>query len=625
MKGLLPTLFVCLLADCHCTCAGRDNGDGECLLQLSGAHKALAREAAGDEPNPPTWPASVYVFDATMIAKANATMIEIFNTMGPLATGKFSSDRYAFLFKPGTYELDVPVGFYTQVIGLGATPSDVTFVAAKGVFAPSEADNNNFNTFWKAGENFANKPTSGSTLWSVSQAAPLRRVRVHGDLLFGSYDADSIPSKGSGGFIANVEVDGRMDLVRQQQWLIRNCRINQTSYFQSPSRSVNFVYVGTVGGEMSQRCTNAASNPVSPSPQFLNEDHTPVQLEKPYLSITMQGKYNLHIPQPIWFGQGVAWNSSQEIIDGFEKVFVATNATSLSLINAKLAIGRHVILTPGIYHLSSAIRIGWNQTVQQQVLLGLGMATLIPIAGTACVEIGPAPGVRVAGVLLQAGNQQSQRLLWWSPGGNPKNPGLLADVFARVGGPDTEVVSAEIMFEINGDYVVMDNVWAWRADCCQNGCGTCAVRYCDHGVVVNGHNVIAYGLFSEHCQKDLLIWNGEQGRCYFYQSEMDSFARQAWDDTPTYGVNGVSGYRVNAQDHQAFGIGVYAYFIEPGNKVKAGIVVPNDAMIQNLQCPFYWNLNPAWYWVARSYATNESGIISAVRVQASQPTWQLEA
>lgn len=51
--------------------------------------------------------------------------------------------------------------------------------------------NTNASTSCQAAENFANKPSSGSTSWSVSQAAPLRRAYVKGDLLFGTYNGSS--------------------------------------------------------------------------------------------------------------------------------------------------------------------------------------------------------------------------------------------------------------------------------------------------------------------------------------------------------------------------------------------------------------------------------------------------
>jgi len=606
------TLLACLFATTSALSPAADacehGGDVQALLQRHGAHKSLqdyARFDADMEPNPPQWPPSVYIFSPET-ENISCTVQVLFTQLGPLSTGKFSSLRVAFLFKPGNYSLDVPVGFYTQVLGLGESPEEVTFTGSRGVYGPSEADNVNFNTFWKAVENVANRPTSQRTTWSVSQAAPMRRVKVHGDLAFGEPGKDG-PSKGSGGFVANLEVTGTVDLVRQQQWLIRSCKVQSTTYFDSPPRAVNFVYVGTEGAPAETCCTNSMQDPVSPYPQNLLVEKPPVLLEKPYITVDAMGKFNLAIPRPVWGRSGPGWDESDLI--GFEHVFVATDSMAASAINAKLAAGRHVVLSPGIYQLSEPLRLGFNESAGGQVLLGLGMATLVPTAGTAVIEVGPSCGVRVAGVLLQAGAVKSPSLLRWEPNScQGDNPGLLADVFARVGGPNTEVVSADVMIEVGGNHVVLDNVWAWRADCCQLGCGTCVERYCKHGVVVNGANVVSYGLFSEHCREDLTVWNGEYGMSFFYQSEMDSFARQPWDHTPDYGENGVSGYRVNARNHTAVGIGVYAYFVEPGNVVKAGTVIVDEAT-SKLTCPFAWNLNPAWY------NNSESGIERAVRIE----------
>ena len=61
-----------------------------------------------------------------------------------------------------------------------------------------------------------------------------------------------------------------------------------------------------------------------------------------------------------------------------------------------------------------------------------------------------------------------------------------------------------------------------------------------HGLVVNGDDVICYGLFVEHCQQYQTLWNGNGGRVYFYQSEMpyDVPDQAAWDH------DGLTGLRV---------------------------------------------------------------------------------
>ena len=140
------------------------------------------------EPNPPTWPASVAVFgpgDAGMQDTINAA----FATNGghsPGNHGQFSDKRFAFLFKPGTYEeVEVPVGYYTHVMGLGEVPSDVTFQSAKGVYS-EEGDysiGGALSTFWRSAENFktaANQVRSAASFTSnqPSTAPALRALHL---------------------------------------------------------------------------------------------------------------------------------------------------------------------------------------------------------------------------------------------------------------------------------------------------------------------------------------------------------------------------------------------------------------------------------------------------------------
>jgi len=114
---------------------------------------------AGGEPNPPTWPSSVTVFSpsnatADIERKVQATYIE---NGGREDHGQWSEDRFAFLFMPGTYHADVPVGYYTQVLGLGQSPSDVIFDGDKGVYCEEgdyDIDVGALDTFWRSAENF---------------------------------------------------------------------------------------------------------------------------------------------------------------------------------------------------------------------------------------------------------------------------------------------------------------------------------------------------------------------------------------------------------------------------------------------------------------------------------------
>eukprot|EP00937_MAST-01D_sp_MAST-1D-sp2_P000064 g64.t1 len=562
--------------------------------------------ALGVEPNPPAWPPNVHVFSP---AHGNISAV----VQAVYANQDLYQDRRtALFFQPGVYEgLDVPVGYYTTVHGLGAMPGDVAFT---GPLAVHQAEPGaNLVKFWRGAENLANRPRSGRTVWSVSQAAPLRRMAIEGDLVLGT----AADTQGSGGYVSGLRVSGKLNFTMQQQWIVRNSDIaGGTSFFQSPPRSVNFVYVGTSGAPLpTPGCTDAGTNPVSPSPQQIVVDATPIAIEKPFIvasNASAAGGFALVTPVarvgtrgPAWAaagaGGGGAPRDAPAHRDGFERVFVATNATAVAHINEKLALGLHVVLTPGIYQLPEPIRVGTCATTgcpRHQVLLGLGLATLVPTRGGAAVEVVRAAGVRVAGVLLQAGPQTSRALLTVADGGGGSGGSggtddacLLADVFARVGGPGVDpvtglgpAVSATVMAEINASNVVLDNVWLWRADV-GNGKRS---RDCNHSLVVNGDNVTAYGLAAEHVQSDNVVWNGEGGRVYFYQAELDGLANSPGDHTHGFGPDGVSGYRVNAREHRAAGVGVYCWFSNPGVVVEAGVAVLHRQVADAIECPFQW-------------------------------------
>ena len=65
---------------------------------------------------------------------------------------------------------------------------------------------------------------------------------------------------------------------------------------------------------------------------------------------------------------------------------------------------------------------------------------------------------------------------------------------------------------------IIDHTWIWRAD---HGTGVgWDSNLSDNGLVVNGDHVTTYGLFVEHHQQFQVLWNGNYGRTYFYQSEI---------------------------------------------------------------------------------------------------------
>ena len=66
---------------------------------------------------------------------------------------------------------------------------------------------------------------------------------------------------------------------------------------------------------------------------------------------------------------------------------------------------------------------------------------------------------------------------------------------------------------INSKDVCIDHIWLWRADH-GNGVGWDKNKAAN-GLIVNGDNVLIYGLLNEHFQEYQTLWNGNNGRVYF--------------------------------------------------------------------------------------------------------------
>jgi len=542
--------------------------------------------------NPPVWPSTVQVFSPQNSAYEIQTVVEAIYSLngGPDEHGQFSQERFAILFEPGRYDADVPVGYYTQVAGLGDSPSDVVFTSSRGVFAEEASKTISpgaLNTFWRSAENFrvsADYNWFGDyrgMLWATSQATPLRNIVVDHDLLLFQYIA-GMPAAGfaSGGFAANIQVQGTVRSGSQQQYLMRNCRF---SGFEGGVW--NMVFVGTEGapGSHCGKNQNASLLPI------VTVGVAPVVVEKPFISMDRQTrKYFLNVPFLVHNKSGAEWSRRDKI--PFDQVYVAdASKDTADSINAKLGGGFHVVLAPGIYKLSAPLKLVYSG----QVLLGLGLATLVAENPVGAVQVGDGlGGVRVAGVLLEAGDEGPEVLLEWgskgsSPKGSEVNPGAMHDVFARVCGPDTPAnPSTKVFVRINSGNVIGDNLWLWRADHDVKGLvrnGRCA---CDTALQVFGNDVTMYGLAVEHTLKDIVSWHGERGRVYFFQSELP------YDVSRTYGEAGYAGYRVdsNVKEHNAWGAGVYHYFRDAAVVVDSGISVP-AGLEKNFVSPLATYLN----------------------------------
>src|SRR5262249_40596215 len=144
-------------------------------------------------------------------------------------------------------KLDVELGFYTQVVGLGQSPDDTVIAGAvrsKGDWQGSGAATRNFwrgaeNLAVVPGDNLAGQPIDANLdIWAVSQGTHLRRMHVKGDV---QLDEGLAKSYASGGFIADSVVDGQVNSDIQQQFFTRNTDLHT---WQGTTSSYNLVFVG---------------------------------------------------------------------------------------------------------------------------------------------------------------------------------------------------------------------------------------------------------------------------------------------------------------------------------------------------------------------------------------------
>jgi hypothetical protein len=488
---------------------------------------------------------------------------------------QFGSERYALLFKSGEYNVTFNVGFYTHVAGLGQNPDDVHINGGVNVNAQWMPNANATCNFWRSFENFAVTPSStkGVTRIAVSQAAPLRRLHVRGELHLFDFDANSNAGWASGGFLADSVVDGQVVSASQQQWLSRNCRWSRWS-----NGVWNMVFVGD---------SNAPKGEF-PNPPYTVVDQTPIIREKPYLYVNDSGQYAVFVPSLQTNTRGVSWAAGSTPgksvpIDRF--YIVQPSTASAASINAALAAGKHLLFTPGNYPLDDTLKVAKANTI----ILGLGFPSLVPTSGRPTISVADVDGVKIAGLILEAGAVNSASILEVGPTGDSAdhsaNPTFLYDLTVRTGGAKQGM--NEVGITINSNNVVADHIWIWRAD---HGAGAAwTTNPTKTGLLVNGNNVTIYGLFNEHHEQYQTLWNGNGGRVYFYQSEMpyDVPNQSSWMSGTT---NGYASYKVadSVTSHEAWGVGVYCYFRDAAVKANSAIEAPSGKGIK------FHNLTTIW-------------------------------
>jgi hypothetical protein len=559
------------------------------LAALSGLVPAVALAPASsastaqhvltaNKPAPPTGGSlgpNVYVF--TPSTPQSSIQSTLNNISSQQVSNQFGTQRYALLFEPGTYgstsnPLVFTVGYYEEVAGLGRNPGDVVINGAINVFNQCFGSNSNctaLDNFWRSVSNLTINVMgntgcySGHDFWAVSQAAPMRRVHINGNLTLMDYCTGS-PDYASGGFIADSQfTGGNIINGSQQQYMTRNSNID------SWTNSVwNQVFCGDPGAPAQSFASNSG-NPGGP-PSYTTLPTCPVTEEAPYLYTDSSGNYNVFVPALQTNSNGPTWASGNTPGRSLSlnTFYVASPSSSVATINTALAAGDNLLFTPGVYHIDSPIRV----TRQDTKIIGLGFPTLIPTSGNITMRVADVSGVNVSGMIFDAGPYRSPVLLELGTRGSHAShagdPVTVDDVFFRTGG--AEAGTAATSFINNSNNSIIDDVWAWRADH-GAGAGSWTSDQGNTGLVVNGNNVTAYGLAVEHYQKQEVIWNGQNGEVIFFQNEnpYEVPSQAAWMETPRQDGYPAFYMPSSVTSFQGYGMGSYSYFDQGVNIYNA--------------------------------------------------------
>ena len=354
----------------------------------------------------PDFGPNVLVFKPSMpVATIQEQINKVYAAMG---TPEFGTGRSAFLFWPGEYNVDVPVGYYMQVLGLGATPDAVNITG--NLHAGPARGNQALVTFWRGAEGLAVKPANGVLQWAVSQADPFRRMHVKGDMVLHLNNGYA-----SGGWMADDWIDGKVSSGPQQQWIARN-----TEWASWTGSNWNMVFVGVKNAPEGEW----------PRPAYTKVAEAPVTREKPFLQVDAAGKYSVRVPSLRTNSVGISWHGGSTPGKNVpvDKFYIAqAGKDTADTINAQLSKGKSLILTPGIYKLTGTIHV----TKANTVVLGLGMATLEPDSGQAAMDTADVDGIIIAGILFDAGPVEFSRAARSGSGGKQGAPCGQSDFAAR--------------------------------------------------------------------------------------------------------------------------------------------------------------------------------------------------
>ena len=347
-------------------------------------------------PATPDFGANVIIFDPSMPTSHIQTTVDTIATQQ--ISNQFGPERYALLFKPGTYgsstaPLNFQVGYYTAVAGLGLSPNDVVINGSIDVY--NQCDNGKLH---RARQLLALVVEPDHQRDQLQFRLLYRRIlgsvagrtdaagQVNGATTLMDYCTR--PSFASGGFIADSQFTPPA---------------NRSSMGRSSSFWCAIVLL-TAGQMVSgTRCSRVWSvRP--PNVSLFNKCCGPYTTLAPARSHgkrrsctwTRMGAIMFSSRRCTTTASGTSWGSwaaaGRSIpIDQF---FIAKPTDDDKTINTALAHGKNLIFTPG--HLSM-----WKTTIKvtrpDTIVLGLGFATLVPQKGVIAMTVADVSGVGFPG------------------------------------------------------------------------------------------------------------------------------------------------------------------------------------------------------------------------------------
>jgi hypothetical protein len=500
-----------------------------------------------------------------------ATIATQLNAIGTQQNpNQFGTQRYEILFQPGTYgsaanPLDFQIGYYESIEGLGQNPSQVVINGTIDSWNQCTGGNQTecyaTDNFWRSVSNLTINVTgltgcfAGYDVWAASQAAPMRRVDINGNVSLMDF-CDGTPDWASGGFIADSELNGKVESGSQQQYIVRNTNIGSGGW-------TNGVWNQVFSGDPGAPAQSFGTTPVSaggPQP-YTTLATSPTTEEEPYLYTDSSGNYNVFVPSVRTNSSGPSWANGNTAGSSLSlnSFYVVNSSSTITNINAALAAGDNLLFTPGVYSYNQTI----NVTKADTKVIGLGFATIVPTAGQTTINVADVNGVNISSLILDAGPTTSPTLLTVGTQGSTvshaSDPVSIDDVFFRVGGATAGSVTDA--FIDNSNNSILDDIWSWRADHGAGG-GSWTSDTAATGLTVNGNNVTSYGLAVEHYQKNETVWNGQGGTVIFFQNEnpYDVPNQASWMASATQ--NGYPGFYIpnSVTSFNGYGMGVYSNF-----------------------------------------------------------------